>query len=77
MGRRRSCGKRCHSARGPRCRCVCGGFFHGKDGAGAANREALAHAVLPEELLKQHGFNGGETAYIDQTKLPLEVTSAR
>ncbi|GAI62515.1 unnamed protein product [marine sediment metagenome] len=72
MGKIRRCSSRCHSAKGTRCRCWCGGFFHGKDGAGAANREALAQAVS-EELLKQHGFKEGETAYIEQKKLPLEV----
>ncbi|GAG92276.1 unnamed protein product, partial [marine sediment metagenome] len=29
--------------------------------------------VLPEELLEQHGFKKGETAYIEQRRLPLEV----
>ena len=73
MGRVRRCSSRCHNAKGTRCRCWCGGFFHGKDGAGAANREALAQAVLPEELLKQHGFKEDETAYIEQKRLPLEM----
>ena len=75
MGRIRKCNDRCHCAKGTRCKCVCQGFFHGKDGAGAANRAALAEAVLPEELLKQHGFKEGETAYIEQKELPLEVAS--
>jgi hypothetical protein len=48
-------------------------LFHGKDGAGAANREALAKGMT--ELLEQHGFKEGETAYIDQKELPLEVAS--
>jgi len=70
----RTCGKRCHEAHGIRCKCICQGFYHGKDGAGAANREALAQAVLPEELLKQHGFKEGETRYIEQKGLPLEAS---
>ncbi len=65
MGKVRRCDKRCHNAKRPRCQCWCGGFFHGKDGAGAANRDALAQTVLPEELLKQHGFKESETAYIE------------
>jgi len=71
----RTCSKRCHSAAGKRCACVCQGFFHGKDGAGAANREALHQATEEEakELLEQHGFKENETAYIEQRKLPLEV----
>ena len=71
MGKVRRCGSRCHSAKGTRCRCWCGGAFHGVDGAGAANREALAQGMT--ELLEQHGFKQGETAYIEQRKLPLEV----
>jgi len=55
---------------------VCSGFFHGKDGAGASNREALAQAVLPKELLKQHGFKKGATRYMEQRKLPMEVINA-
>lgn len=77
MGRIRTCSSRCHNAKGTRCACICGGFFHGKNGQGAVNREALAKAVLPEELLKQNGFKQGETAYIEQRKLPLEVASVR
>ena len=73
MGKVRTCSSRCHSAKGSRCRCWCGGFFHGKDGAGAANRETLAQGMT--ELLEQHGFKEGETAYIEQRKLPLEVVS--
>ena len=74
MGRVRRCSSRCHNAKGTRCRCWCGGFFHGKDGAGAANREVLAQGMT--ELLEQHGFKQGETAYIEQRELPLEVVSA-
>jgi glycine/D-amino acid oxidase-like deaminating enzyme len=69
MGMVRRCDKRCHSARGSRCRCWCGGFFHGS--AGAVNRAALAQGMT--ELLEQHGFKEGETAYIEQKELPLEV----
>jgi hypothetical protein len=76
MARKRVCSKRCHSARGTRCRCVCGGFYHGKDGTGAANRATLGQATEAEQklLLEQHGFKEGETAYIEQQELPLEVT---
>ena len=68
MGKVRRCDKRCHSARGTRCRCFCGGFFHGS--AGAANRAALAQGAT--ELLEEHGFKKGETAYIGQEELPLK-----
>ena len=72
MGKVRRCDSRCHNAWGTRCRCWCGGAFHGADGAGAANREALAQGMT--ELLEQHGFKKGATAYIEQRKLPLEVS---
>jgi len=71
MGKVRRCGSRCHNAKGTRCRCWCGGFFHGKNGAGAANREALAQNTT--QVLAQAGFKEGETAYIEQKRLPLEV----
>lgn len=76
MGRVRRCSSRCHRAKGKRCRCFCGGYYHGKDGAGAANRATLTRATELEQklLLVQHGFKEGETAYIEQRELPLEVT---
>jgi hypothetical protein len=69
MGRTRRCNGRCHRAKGTRCRCWCGGTFHGS--AGAANRQALQEGV--NGILEQHGFKQGETAYINQKELPLEV----
>jgi len=74
MGRVRRCSSRCHSAKGTRCRCWCGGFFHGKNGAGAINREALAQNTI--QVLAQTGFKEGETAYIEQKRLPLEEANA-
>ncbi len=70
MGKVRRCDKRCHAAKGTRCRCWCGGAFHGS--AGAANRQTLQDGVT--DLLEQHGFKQGETAYIEQTRLPVEVS---
>lgn len=72
MGRVRVCGDRCHNAKRPRCRCWCGGFFHGS--GGAANRDALAQGI--PHLLEEHGFKKGETRYIEQKELPLEVVNA-
>ena len=69
MTKVRHCDKRCHNAKRPRCRCWCGGAFHGS--AGAANRAALQEGVT--EILEQHGFKQGETAYIEQKELPVEV----
>ena len=74
MGKVRRCDSRCHNAKGTRCRCWCGGTFHGKDGAGAANREALASGIT--EVLDQAGFKEGETAYIEQKKL-LELADVQ
>ncbi len=73
--RKRTCSRRCHEARGTKCRCVCQGFYHST--AGAANREALAQGTEEEakELLEQHGFKEGETRYIEQRELPLEVAT--
>ena len=73
MSKIRRCDKRCHTAKKPRCRCWCGGFFHGTNGAGAANRAALAQGH--PELLEQHGFKKGESAYLDQLTLPLDESS--
>ena len=78
MGKVRRCDRRCHNAKKPRCRCWCGGFFHGS--TGAANREALSFVMnnpraFALELLEQHGFKEGETAYIEQKELPLEVAT--
>ena len=72
--RMRTCSKRCHEARGTRCKCVCQGFYH--SAAGAANRQALQEQTEEEvkETLEQHGFKEGETRYMEQIKLPLEVS---
>jgi hypothetical protein len=77
MGRIRRCDWRCHSAQGNRCGCWCGSYFHGP--AGLVNREALRNAGTAEEknrLLEAHGFKSGQTAYLEQTPLPLEKTGA-
>ncbi len=75
----RVCGKVCHSAKGKRCSCFCGGFYHGKDGAGADNRASLAKSTEDEQiaLLQAHGFNKGETVYIEQTHLPISEGTER
>jgi hypothetical protein len=72
MRRIRRCDSRCHKAKSPRCKCWCGGAFHGEKGA--ANRESFVQAVeqgMEEQLLTEHGFKKGETAYIEQAKLDL------
>jgi len=71
MGRVRRCDSRCHHAKGTRCKCWCGGAFHGS--AGAENRAAFAQGV--DDQLEQHGSKKGETVYIEQKVMPLEVES--
>jgi len=68
MGKVRRCDKRCHTAKGIRCKCWCGGFFHGS--AGASNRAALAQGAT--ELLEEHGFKKDATAYVGQEELPMK-----
>lgn len=69
MGRKGQCGRRCHEAKKPRCRCWCGGAFHGA--AGAANLEALVQGET--KLLEEHGFKQGETVFKYQPRLPIGV----
>lgn len=69
MGKVRRCDRRCHQAKGTRCRCWCGGFFHGA--GGDVNRQALQDGMTG--LLEQRGFKEGETAYIEQKGIPLPV----
>jgi len=71
MGRIRVCGARCHNAKGTRCQCWCSGAFHGS--AGATNRLALTQGA--DQLLDQAGFQKGETAYVEQKTLPMEVAT--
>jgi hypothetical protein len=72
MGKIRRCDSRCHNARGTRCGCWCRSTFHGT--AGLVNRQALQEAVDQQLFLKEHGFKPGETAYIEQRKLPLNTS---
>jgi hypothetical protein len=72
MGKVRRCDCRCHNAKGTRCRCWCGGMFHGS--AGAENRAALVEGLIKME--DQPGYKEGEVAYIEQQKMALEVEDA-
>lgn len=65
MPRSRHCGKQCHAAKGDKCRCWCGGAFHGPKGA--ALRQALEGGK--KELLEEHGYVEGATHYIKQAPL--------
>lgn len=72
MGRQRRCDWRCHTAKGSRCECWCGGHFHGS--AGAINRDALHKGV---ENIQDHGFKTGETAYMEPTNFLSEVADGK
>lgn len=75
MSRVRRCDSRCHRAQGNRCKCWCGGFYHGS--AGVVNREALVQAATEAdrlEILGRQGFKEGETAYIEQKELSLKLS---
>jgi hypothetical protein len=48
VGSVRVCGKTCHAAKGAKCRCWCGGLFHGSGGLAA--RQAFADAFGCTEL---------------------------
>jgi len=69
MGKVRRCDKRCHEARGARCTCWCGGFFHGADGAGVLNRAALTCGAI--DLMRFPGYRKERTQYIEQKQLPI------
>ena len=72
--RMRTCGKRCHEARGTRCKCICQGFYHSS--TGAANRQALQEQTEEEvkKTLEQHGFKNGEAEFVHQQEFSLEVS---
>ncbi len=67
MRKVRKCDSRCHNAKHSRCKCWCGGAFHGV--AGANNRQSVEEGVT--ELLQQNGFVQGQTAYIHQVGMKL------
>jgi len=67
MVRVRRCDKRCHEAKGARCKCWCGGYYHGESGEGPANRETLEQAA---KFIEEHGGKSGET-YVDQLRLKI------
>ncbi len=66
MSQMRRCDRRCHEAKGRRCKCICDGFFHGANAAGTVNRQSLADGLT---TLEEHGFRKGEALYVDQIKL--------
>ncbi|HEC62070.1 MAG TPA: hypothetical protein ENI27_07435 [bacterium] len=64
----RRCGSRCHKAKGTRCKCWCGGHFHGASGPGPINRAKMENGH--PEILRKHGFKKGKTTYISQLTFP-------
>jgi hypothetical protein len=63
----RRCDDICHNSKGTRCSCVCGGYFHGKNGDGAAHRLELQEGLT---TLGEHGFEKGKARYVSQLQLP-------
>lgn len=59
MGKVRVCGATCHKAKRPKCRCWCGGLFHGAGGQEA--RDAFAQEFGVDELPTT------ERAFLEQT----------
>ena len=68
MKRTRRCDDRCHNAVRVRCKCWCGGFFHGQGVEAEGNRAKVEEAV---QFLEEHGTKAGKTAYISQKKMAL------
>lgn len=64
MGKIRKCDQRCHNAKGTRCKCWCGGAFHGS--AGAAARQAV---LDNPDILREYGFEHGKTVFRYQQEL--------
>jgi len=63
--RKRQCNASCHNARSPKCRCICGGRFHGK-----------AREGMLQECVKQFTKEFLEKAkpYLDEaTQLALGI----
>ena len=56
----RVCGKRCHHARRPACRCWCGGLFHGAAGESARDefRQAFNVDAVPTTDTKFRELTG-------------------
>jgi len=52
-GKRRQCNSRCHSAKHPKCTCICGGKFHGsaRDGTFEQKVEELRKPI--QEMIDQ------------------------
>lgn len=73
MGKSRVCGGVCHKAKGPKCRCWCGGVFHGAGSAGRRAEFAAAFGLekVPNteqaflEVIGQPDF-WGEAAVADE-----------
>jgi len=71
-GRRRRCDGTCHSAKGPVCRCICGGLYHGR----ARTPGGLSQAVKEHtDKVLAAGGDGLEDAGLGRFRmvpLPME-----
>ena len=64
MSKVRRCDRRCHEAKKPRCRCWCGGRFHGANGA--KNREAPALLEVIRHLRQEGQYPEGTYRYVKE-----------
>ena len=58
-----SCDARCYNAKGPKCKCVCGGLNHG-----VGLMEAKAWTILAATYLKAHAPAGHTTELYKPSK---------
>ncbi len=63
--KRRQCNARCHDAKRPKCRCICGGKYHGS----ARDGTLLQHV---DQIIKEFGAQA-EAAIRDAAQLPLGI----
>ena len=52
-GRKRQCNSRCHSAKGPKCTCICGGKFHGSARNGTFEQKVEELRKPIQEMIDQ------------------------
>jgi hypothetical protein len=68
LSRIRRCDKRCHNAKHDKCRCWCGGTFHGS--GGAANRQAVQDNPAALKEMFSVDLNGVKFIFHE----PLKIT---
>jgi len=85
-GKRRQCNSRCHSAKHPKCTCICGGKFHSSAGDGTFEQKVEGLRKPIQEMIDQateearvvvtescNSSNHANHEIAVQGRLPLEV----